>query len=360
MRALSNPPLGTSQPHTANIIDIGEWLQFYAFDVIGSITFSRTFGFLDAGVDYTGVIEGIDFGLKYGAVIGQIPALHRWLFGSPRMQKIMSYIPGAEKKDPIRTVLQMIQDAMGSVDTTPKETSGEDFLTFLRKQNKSGNSKMSQRDMMNHLFVNLLAGSDTTAISLRSIFYFLMKNPRTLSKLQAEIFAADQAGLLSETITYREAQKHIPYLALVIKESLRLHPAVALTLERIVPQGGLALHEHYLPAGTVVGISAWVVHYDEDVFGDHVHEFRPERWEESKDPVKIERLKMMERSFFAFGHGSRTCIGKNISLLEMSKFVPQILREFRMEWAGREEWAVNSTWFAKQSDVLVKLHPITP
>lgn len=39
-----------------------------------------------------------------------------------------------------------------------------------------------------------------------------MKNPRTLSKLQAEIFAADQAGMFSETITYAEAQKHIPYL----------------------------------------------------------------------------------------------------------------------------------------------------
>lgn len=107
MRALSSPPPETSQPHTANIVDIGEWLQFYAFDVIGAITFSRTFGFLDAGVDYTGVIGGIDFGLKYAAVIGQIPAFHRWLLGSPQMQKIMSYIPGAEKKDPIRTVLQV-------------------------------------------------------------------------------------------------------------------------------------------------------------------------------------------------------------------------------------------------------------
>lgn len=70
-------------------------------------------------------------------------------------------------------------------------------------------------------------------------------------------------------------------------------------LERIVPQGGLTLHGHYLPAGTIVGINAWVVHYDEDVFGDDVHEFRPERWEESKDPVKIEQLKRMERSFLA-------------------------------------------------------------
>lgn len=115
MRAFSNPPLDTSQPYTAKIVDIGEWLQFYAFDVIGSITFSRTFGFLDAGFDYTRVIEGIDFGLKYAGVIGQIPSFHPWLFGSPRLQKIISYIPGAEKKDPIRTVLQVTDHCRGVI-----------------------------------------------------------------------------------------------------------------------------------------------------------------------------------------------------------------------------------------------------
>lgn len=49
----------------------------------------------------------------------------------------------------------MIKDALGTVDTTPKESSHEDFLMFLQKQNKKGSSKMSQKDMMNHLFVNL-------------------------------------------------------------------------------------------------------------------------------------------------------------------------------------------------------------
>ncbi|KFY97968.1 hypothetical protein V498_01765 [Pseudogymnoascus sp. VKM F-4517 (FW-2822)] len=312
MRTFSNPPTDTSQAKT---VDIGEWLQFYAFDVIGAITFSKTFGFLDIGFDYNGIIEGIDAGLLYASVIGQIPAFHPWLFGSLGLQKIMSYIPGAAKKNPIPTVLKMIKDALTTVDSTPKEKSHQDFLTFLREQNEKAGSTMSQRDMTNHMFVNLsvglgktiknysdysnrLAGSDTTAISLRSIFYFLMKNPRSLSKLQAEIDTADQDGLLSHTITYAEAQKHVPYLAHVIKEALRLHPAVALTLERIVPQGGLSVDGEYLPAGTTVGINAWVVHYDEEVFGHDVHEFRPERWD-NNDPAKAEQLMRMERSCFA-------------------------------------------------------------
>jgi cytochrome P450 len=87
--------------------------------------------------------------------------------------------------------------------------------------------------------------------------------------------------------------------ALVIKEALRLHPAVALMLERIVPEGGCTVAGQYIPAGTIVGMNAWVLHNDADVFGPDVGEFRPERWKESDRADDQERQKMMERSFFA-------------------------------------------------------------
>jgi len=52
----------------------------------------------------------------------------------------------------------------------------------------------------------------------------------------------------------------------------------------------------------------------------------------------------MEQSFFAFGAGSRTCIGKNISLMEMTKIVPQLLREFEMTLAYRgREWKTKNS-----------------
>lgn len=55
----------------------------------------------------------------------------------------------------------------------------------------------------------------------------------------------------------------------------------------------------------------------------------------------------------AFGLGSRTCIGKNISLLEMSKLVPQLLKRFDFvldeSFRGRE-WTLRNRWFVKQVD----------
>ncbi len=56
-----------------------------------------------------------------------------------------------------------------------------------------------------------------------------------------------------------------------------------------------------------------------------------------------------------FGHGSRGCVGKNIALLEITKFVPEILRHFDVEWASpKPEWNTFSEWFYKQSDVVLR------
>lgn len=138
-------------------VDLGEWLQFYAFDVIGAITFSQTFGFLDSGSDYNEVISGLDTGLKYGSVVGQVPQFHPYLFGSARLERLMGRIPTLAKKNPVPIVFQMVKQALRTVDSTKKDTDNEheDFLSFLRKQNQKDSKKISDRDMTNHLFVNL-------------------------------------------------------------------------------------------------------------------------------------------------------------------------------------------------------------
>jgi cytochrome P450 len=88
----------------------------------------------------------------------------------------------------------------------------------------------------------------------------------------------------------------------VIKESLRLHPGVGYPLERVVPKGGATLCGIDIPAGTVVGMHAWVIHHNRNVFGEDADEFRPERWLESGSG----QLKKMERCFMSVsGFSSR-------------------------------------------------------
>ena len=57
------------------LVDFSKWLQWYAFDVIGSITFQRRFGFLEERRDVDNMIGKIDTGLQYVKILGQFPFL---------------------------------------------------------------------------------------------------------------------------------------------------------------------------------------------------------------------------------------------------------------------------------------------
>ena len=78
--------------------------------------------------------------------------------------------------------------------------------------------------------------------------------------------------------------------------------------------------------------------------------FRPERWLDEK------RAKEMDKAIITFGAGNRTCVGENISLMEMQKVVPQLLRYFEFSLADKDvEWTTLNRWFNSQKDLLVNL-----
>lgn len=204
-------------------------------------------------------------------------------------------------------------------------------------------ARENRPDFMNDTLVQTMAvsmafaGSETTAISLASVFYYLLRTPSALAKLKQELDEASRSGLFSDyetgLVTWTESQK-LPYLDACIKEGFRMHPAAGLPLERIVPEPGAEIAGHYVKGGTVVGCSAWIIHRRPEIWGEDVETYRPERWivdANLKGEAKEEqerRIREMNGMMFQFGMGSRTCIGKNISLLEIYKVVPSLLRRF--------------------------------
>lgn len=96
----------TMQELEGQVIDLGTWVQWYAFDVIGAITFSRRFGFMEKRKDVNNVILGIETGLWYAGVIGQVPSLHWGLLGNITFRRFLAKVlPGF--KDPITIVTKV-------------------------------------------------------------------------------------------------------------------------------------------------------------------------------------------------------------------------------------------------------------
>jgi cytochrome P450 len=199
-----------------------------------------------------------------------------------------------------------------------------DFLSRFQEAHTKDSEFMSQQRVLAVTVANMFAGSDTTAITLRAIFYHLLCNPETMKRLRQEL---DRDAVFDEDGLATWSNVHeLPYLSAVIKEGLRCHPAAGLSLERVVPSTGLTIGSYSIPPGTIVGCNAWVIHQSESVFGDHTELFRPERWLEADEAQR----NGMNNMLFSFGAGTRSCIGKNISLLEMYKLVPALLHRFEV------------------------------
>jgi cytochrome P450 len=306
--------------------------------------------------------------LSYSAVVGQIPFLD--LIWNKNPLKLKWEALGLTSK--VFPVTKFALDRAAERQDAENSTGRVDLLSKF-KEAQEKHEFMTDQQVLSSCTSMIFAGSETTAISLSSIFYHLAKHPRVYEKLMAELDASTASGMIADRanrqVSWTEAQQ-LPYLEAVIQEAFRMHPAPGLILERYTPQQGIEICGQYIPGGVIVGCNAWVVHRRKEVFGEDVDVFRPERWIEASP----EQLKTMNAAMFQFGAGSRTCIGKNISLLEIYKLVPTFLRNFKVGRATRtyghcmltvsrqvkmdcDDWKTHNGWFVTQKEFWTRFEP---
>jgi len=262
---------------------MGHWFRCYAFDVIGEITYSERFGFLDAGQDIAGTLSALQKNMVFSTLGGVYASWYPWAYWI--MERIAPNSGPAGRTYIMGFVMELIRKRkqQQSAEETEKaqfeqrEDAPMDFLSKMMRARQQDPNKVSDYHIFMMGLSNVGAGSDTTAISLSAILYYLLKNPATMQKLREEIGQFEEQGKLGkDKVRFKEAQD-MPYFQAVMKEALRLHSATGLPLWRVV-EGGAEISGRFFPAGTVVGVNTWVAHYNEDVYGKDAKEFRPERW----------------------------------------------------------------------------------
>lgn len=359
---------------TGKVCDLSTWIGWYAFDVIGELTLSKRLGFLEKAEDVEGIGASVAANFDRCSVLGQMPWLdlvtwknpiYQRFFAKPVSSPILEFgqrrlderTKGAD--DEGRAEIDIKDPALrekvlhGTLSTKP------DFLSRFLTLHEEQPDVVSDRQLLAYLFMNINAGSDTIASTVRAVFYYLLKNQSTLDTLMNELEGARSSGKLSTPLpTWTECQS-LPYLNAVIKEALRLNPALALPMERIVPHPGLNINYEYLPPGTIVGINPWVLHRDTRIFGSDAETWNPSRWlpadGEGEDASK-ERIKYMDQHILSFGAGKRTCLGRNIAMLELTKLVPAVLLRYETQLAEpRREWKVVNSWAVRQEGLEVML-----
>jgi len=142
-------------------------------------------------------------------------------------------------------------------------------------------------------------------------------NPVVLRKLQNEIDSVRPYP--RGKVIPDELARSLPYLAAVVRETLRwLPPALDMTPKKVPPEGD-EWNGFVLPPGTEIGWSAMAVMRDPGVWGEDADQFRPERWlQVEADPDRLRDMETVNE--LVFGGTSRyQCLGRILALIEIKK-----------------------------------------
>jgi hypothetical protein len=211
-------------------------------DVVGEVTFSRRFGFLTAGKD-DGSFSAIDSALLSAAWIGQTPWLY-WLHDF-FMPYIGNYLGVNNRNGSLRQFAARECD-----ERKGRGSDHRDILHALMDVKAQKPNEFDDNGVLSMAASNIFAGSDTTGISIGAVLYNLCKNPSCKRKLSEEIRETIRNEDLdpAENIPFKTGHA-MPYLQACIYEALRMHPAVGMSLPRVVPEEGFEIDGTFIPAG---------------------------------------------------------------------------------------------------------------
>jgi cytochrome P450 len=181
---------------------------------------------------------------------------------------------------------------------------------------------MTTRELVDECKTFFFGGHETTALALSWTLLMLAAHPEWQAALREEI-----EGSQAETMTMASLGR-LTKMGWVMSEVLRLYPpspnVQRQALVDVVVEG-----RSKIPAGTNMWVDVVAMHHDAALWGDDVHQFRPERF--AKDPVQGGCRHRM--GYLPFGFGGRICVGRNLTAMEYRVVLSMLLRRFHLSVA---------------------------
>jgi cytochrome P450 len=209
---------------------------------------------------------------------------------------------------------------LGIIEQRRRAGGGDDLLAMLMEARDADTGEgMSDRQLRDEVMTFVLAGHETTAVTLAWACLLLAQHPAVADAVRHEVSAAlgKRAPALSDLA-------RLPLTRRVIDETLRLYPPVAaISRETYAPD---EIDGYAIPARSGVMMSAYVTHRHPAFWRD------PERF----DPDRFLPENSANRprfAYFPFGGGPRLCIGNEFALMEAQILLAMIMQRYRVDVA---------------------------
>ncbi len=204
------------------------------------------------------------------------------------------------------------------------ESNNYDLVSLLLSaRDEEGNRFFTDRQIRDEVITFFIAGQETTANALSWAFYLIARNKNVEDRILEEIHEV----LGSEHPSYDDIER-LQYTRNVINETLRLYPPAWTVVRKALK--GCEIGGYFIPAGSDIYMSQYVVHRDDRFFSDPL-KFSPERW------FEINSRNLPRFAYFPFGGGPRRCIGEPFAIMEAVLILAVVLREWSVELINEGE-----------------------
>ncbi|KAI3767271.1 hypothetical protein L2E82_17363 [Cichorium intybus] len=173
----------------------------------------------------------------------------------------------------------------------------------------------------------LVAGVDTTSVTLTWALALLLNNPKALETAQDEI----DKHVGRERLVEESDLKNLLYLDAIIKETLRLYPAAPLAVPH-ESQEKCIVGGYIIPNGTRLLVNIWKIQRDPNIWSDP-DQFKPERFLTSHKDIDV---KGKHYELIPFGSGRRMCPGVFFALPTLGLALASLIQQFVLEKPSNE------------------------
>jgi len=278
------------------------------FEVISDVTFSG-----GGGIDRAAMHRAID---TYIAGVARVSLLD--VMGLP------GWVPRPSRMGSGRVVRGMKRLADAAIVARRAGGAGKvpDLLDLLLvAADPETHRRMTPDELRDNLLTFIVAGHETTALTLSWALYLCAFDPEVQERARAEA----RLVLGGRAATAADVPR-LPFIRQVVDETLRLYPPAAI-LSRTARTGD-TLCGRKVRRGDTVMIPVYALHRS------HLHWRNPDQFDPGRfaDPAAVDRF-----AFLPFGGGPRICIGAAFALQEAVIILGTLLARFRFApVAGRD------------------------
>jgi len=215
----------------------------------------------------------------------------------------------------------ILQIVMKRRETNPERT---DFLAmFMDARDKDTDEPMTDQELLDEIVTMIVAGHETSAITLNWVWYFISQHSDVEQKVYDEVDRAD----FGDAPDFNDLEK-LSYTKQVMEEALRMYPPVWIFTRKAIEDDHFG--EYFVPAGTEIFIAPYFLHRNPEFWPD-AEQYNPDRF---TDEAVKQRHK---QAYIPFSAGPRRCIGDYFATIEMQMHVGLMAKHFHMKYEPEQK-----------------------